>query len=364
MTVEDLRCRHVRLLRDRRVVDDLGHPDHTDPRAGPADVGERYHTWNRVAAEPPADLLARLVEVRVRPAAYRRRHLLDRQRTLDAVQPEVLHLARTAGREPATPVLAGVFPTGTLDGISVPVPGSGVLVLVNASLLDLVDGVLTIMTAASPNYGAPPLLTGEQASYALAEVLNAHLFGNGAVRARRLPELTGQRAALVSLMARRATQFVLAHEIGHVHAGHLVHARRHTDVDTPVGALDARAVGWPREHEADRAAATIMLHSLDDLGARELEAHEPCLVGALLLVLFLHEVTDRLADELGLAVPFAGLHPPPVRRIQTLVEHVAGRVRTPRALDLAADVATWLEDRLDGVRGWLWPAAGELRSGG
>ena len=42
-----------------------------------------------------------------------------------------------------------------------------------------------------------------------------------------------------------------------------------------------------------------------------------------------------------------------MRRIQTLVEHLAGQVRTPRALDLAADVATWLEDRLVDVREWL-----------
>ncbi|WP_158841536.1 M48 family metalloprotease [Saccharothrix deserti] len=347
MTVEELRNRHVELLRDRRVVDRL------DPRAHPADTAARYHTWTQVAAEPVPGRLARLVDVRVRPAAYRPGHLHDQQRTLDALQPEVLHLARAAGRPVDTPVFAGVFPTGTLDALSVPVPGRGILVLVNTSLLDLLGAVLKIMTVALPNYGTPPLLTSEQASYALAEAVNAHLYGNGAVEARRLPELSGQRLALVALMARRATQFVLAHEVGHVLAGHLVHARRITDPDTPVGALDAQSVGWPREHDADRLAATIMLHTLDDLGPRELDAHEPCLVGALLLVLFLHEVTDRLTDELGLTVPFAGNHPPPVRRIQTLVEHLTERVRTPRALDLAADVASWLEDQLTGVREWF-----------
>ncbi|PSL57547.1 hypothetical protein B0I31_102526 [Saccharothrix carnea] len=347
MTVEELRNRHVQLLRDRRVA------DHLDPPAHPADTAARYHTWTQVAAEPLPDLLGRLADVRVRPAAYRPAHLREQQRTLDALQPEVLHLARVAGWDATTPMLAGVFPTGTLDALSVPVPGRGVLVLVNTSLLDLLGAVLKIMTGALPNYGTPPLLTSEQASFALAEAVNAHLYGNGAVEARRLPELTGQRAALVSLMARRATQFALAHEVGHVLAGHLLHARRVTDTHTPVGALDARSVGWPREHEADRVAATIMLRTLDDLGPRELEAYEPCLVGAVLLVLFLHEVTDRLADELGLAVPFAGNHPPPVRRIQTLVEHLAGHVRTPRALDLAADVATWLEGRLGGVREWF-----------
>ncbi|ONI86760.1 hypothetical protein ALI22I_24445 [Saccharothrix sp. ALI-22-I] len=349
MTVEELRNRHVQLLRDRRVVDHLDHRDHRD---GVADTAARYHTWTQVAADPLPGRLARLVDVRVRPAAYQPEHLHDRQRTLDALQPEVLHLARTAGHPVDTPVFAGVFPTGTLDALSVPVPGRGVLVLVNTSLLDLLGAVLKIMTGALPNYGTP-LLTSEQASYALAEAVNAHFYGNGAVQARPLPELSGQRLALVGLMARRATQFVLAHEVGHVLAGHLVHAQRRTDPHTPVGALDAQSVGWPREHDADRLAATIMLHTLDDLGPRELDAHEPCLVGAVLLVLFLHEVTDRLADELGLAVPFAGNHPPPVRRIQTLVEHLAGRVRTPRALDLAADVATWLEDQLGGVREWF-----------
>ena len=347
MTVEQLRDRHVQLLRDRRVA------DHLDPPTHPADTAGRYHTWVQVAAEPLPELLARLVDARVRPAAYRAAHLREQQHALDALQPELLHLARAAGRDTATPVLAGVFPTGTLDGLSVPVPGRGVLVLVNTSLLDLLDAVLKTMTGALPTYGTPPLLTGEQASYVLAEAVNAHLYGNGAVQARRLPELSGQRAALVSLMARRATQFVVAHEVAHLQAGHLLRAGRRTDPGTPVGPLDAHSVGWPREHEADRIAAVIMLHALDGLGPRELEAHEPCLVGAVLLVLFLHEVTDRLADELGLAVPFAGNHPPPVRRIQTLVEHLAGHVRTPRALDLAADIATWLEEQLGGVREWF-----------
>ncbi|WP_156077141.1 hypothetical protein [Saccharothrix sp. NRRL B-16314] len=347
MTIEDLRSRHVRLLRDRRVV------DHLDPRAHPADTAPRYHTWTRVAAEPLPSRLARLAEVRVRPAAYRAAHLHDRQRTLDALQPEVLHLTRAAGLPVDTPVFAGVFPTGTLDGLTVPVPGSGILVLVDASLLDLLDTVLKIMTGTSPTYGTPPLLTSDQASYALAEAFNAHFYGNGAVQARRLPELSGQRLALAGLLARRATQFVLAHELAHLLAGHLVHARRRTDPDTPVGALDARSVGWPREHEADRIAAVIMLHTLDDLGPRDLDAHEPCLVGAVLLVLFLHEVTDRLADELGLTVPFAGNHPPPVRRVQDVADHLAGHVRTHRAMDLAADIATWLEDQLGGVRHWF-----------
>ncbi|MBW4718243.1 hypothetical protein [Saccharothrix obliqua] len=348
MTVEGLRTRHVELLRDRRVV------DHLDPGPRAAQPPpHRYHTWTQVAAEPVATRLARLVDVRARPAAYRHDHLRDLQRTLDAVAPEVLHLARVAGWATGTPVLAGVFPTGTLDGLSVPVPGRGVLVLVNSGVPDLVATVLKIMTGALPNYGTPPLLDAEQASYALAEAVNAYLYGNGAVAAQPLPELSGQRLALVGLMLRRATQFVIAHEVAHVIAGHLVTARRWTDPDTPVGALDAQSVGWPREHEADRIAATIMLHTLDDLGPRELDVHEPCLVGALLLVLFLHEVVDRLAAELGLVVPFAGSHPPPVRRIQTLVEHLAERVRTPRALDLAADVATWLEDQVAGVRDWF-----------
>ncbi|WP_033429382.1 hypothetical protein [Saccharothrix syringae] len=347
MTVEELRARHLRLLRDRRVVDRLEPPAHRDP------APERYHTWTQVAAEPPPARLARLVDARVRPGPYRPAHLHDQQRTLDALQPEVLHLAHAAGHPPDTPVLAGVFPTGTLDGLSVPLPGLGVLVLVNTAVLDLLDGVLKIMTGALPNYGTPPLLTDEQATYALAEAVNAYLYGNGAASVRRLPELSGQRLALVGLMVRRATQFVLAHEVAHVLAGHLPHAGTRTDPGTPVGPLEAQVVGWPREHEADRLAAAMLLHTLDELGPRELDVHEPCLVGALLLVLFLHEVTDRLAAELGLTVPFADLHPPPVRRIQSLVEHLAGRVRTPRALDLAADVATWLEDQLTGVRHWL-----------
>ncbi|GAA3839255.1 hypothetical protein GCM10022243_02080 [Saccharothrix violaceirubra] len=345
MTVEDLRRRHVALLRDRRVVDGL--------RPGADRSDTRYHTWTQVASEPAAARLDRLLDLRRRPGPYRSARLHDRQRGLDALHPELLHLARRAGWTLTTPTLAAVFPTGTLDGICLPVPGRGVLVLVDSGLLDLVPNVLTVMTGALPHYGSPPLLSGEQATWALTEMFNAYLYGNGAVGPHALPELSGQRRALVGALSRRTVQFVVAHELSHVVAGHLVHARRWTDPTTPVGALDSLSVGWPREHEADRTAATIMSHTLDDLTQRDVEVHEPYLVGAMLLPLFLHEMTDRLAEQFDLAVPFAGSHPPPVRRIQALVEHLSDRVRTRRALDLAADVATWLEDRLDAVSEWF-----------
>lgn len=347
MTVEALRARHIQLLRQSRVADTL------DGGARQLDGTDRYYTWSQVGAESVAARLDRLATVRLRPDAYSTAHLHALQNVLDDQLPELFGYSAELGWSVTTPFVTGVFPTGTLHALSRPVPGSGVLVLVDSGLLDLIPDVLRIMSVARPMFGEAPLLDAQQTCSALAEVFNAYLFGNGAVVARPLPQLFGQRLELVEHMSRRATQFVVAHEMGHVLAGHLVTSWRLTDPNTPVGALDMQAVGWQNEYEADLIGAKIMLVGLEGLTAWELGIFEPYLVGALLLLLSLHEVVDLLARAAGRVVPFAGSHPPPLQRIQTLVDNLSEHLRTPRVLDLAADMATWLEEQLGGVVEWF-----------
>jgi hypothetical protein len=123
--------------------------------------------------------------------------------------------------------------------------------------------------------------------------------------------------------------------------------------DTPVGALDMQAVGWQREYEADRTAALIMLASLACLSPWERDTVEPYLVCAVLLVLALHQVVSVLAEATGRVLPFAGSHPPPLLRIQSMVEHLADHLRTPESITVAADLATWLDERVPGVLEWF-----------
>jgi hypothetical protein len=317
------------------------------------DGTDRYYTWSQVAAEALPTRLHRLSTVRHRPEAYSGADLTALQRLLDAQSAEVLDLAEQVGWPVRTPFLAGVFPTGCMNALSRPVPGSGVLVLVNSGLLHLVPDVLKIMIVARPAFGESPLLEPAHAAAALAEVFNAYVFGNGAVVARPLPELSGQRLDLQRLMSRRATQFVVAHELAHVIAGHLMMSWRQTDPHTPVGALDTQAVGWPREYEADRMAARIMLGSLDGLSPWDRDTVEPYLVGAILLVLALHEVVAILAEASRRPVPFEGSHPPALLRIQSMVENLAEYLRTPESTAVAADLATWLDDRIPAVLDWF-----------
>jgi hypothetical protein len=347
MTVQTLRARHLQLLRQNRVADNL------DQEVRQLDGTDRYYTWSQVAAEPVRARLDRLAAARLRPDAYSTPRLCGLQSVLDDQLPELFGYSDELGWAVTTPFVTGVFPTGTLHALSRPIPGSGVLVLVDSGMLDMVPDVLRIMSVARPMFGEPPLLDAQQTTSALAEVFNAYLFGNGAVVARPLPQLFGQRLELVEHMARRATQFVVAHEMGHVLAGHLVTSWRVTDPNTPVGALDMQAVGWQNEYEADLIAAKIMLVGLEGLNAWELGVFEPYLVGALLLVLSLHEVIDLLARAAGRVVPFAGSHPPPLQRIQTLVDNLSEDLRSPRVLDFAADLATWLEEQLNGVVEWF-----------
>ncbi|MEO6091297.1 MAG: hypothetical protein ABIQ18_50165 [Umezawaea sp.] len=347
MTLGALRERHVELLRQHRVVDSLV------PGRGSIDGTDRYYTWSQVAAESVPARLHRLTTLRLRPDPYRGEELHASQQVLDAQSAELFALAGSAGWAVRTPFFAGVFPTGSLNALCRPMPGTGVLVLVDSGLLHLVPDVLKIMIVSRSAFGEDPLLEPSCAASALAEVFNAHLFGNGAAGARPLPDLAGQRRDLLRLMSRRATQFVVAHELAHVQAGHLLTSWRLTDPNTPVGALDMQSVGWPREYEADRMAARIMLASLTDLSPWDRDTVEPYLVGALLFVLALHEVVAVLAGAAGRVLPFAGSHPPPLLRIQSMVEHLAEHLRTPESIAVAADLATWLDERIPGVLEWF-----------
>ena len=347
MTVGVLRKKHVELLRQHRVADGLG------PARGRLDGPDRYHTWSQVAAESVPSRLHRLTALRLRPDAYTGAELHASQQVLDGQSAELFGLAETAGWAVRTPFFAGVFPTGSMNALCRPMPGTGVLVLVDSGLLHLVPDVLKIMIVSRSSFGESPLLEPAFAASTLAEVFNAHLFGNGATAARPLPELAGQRQDLLRLMARRATQFVVAHEMAHVHAGHLLGSWRQTDPHTPVGALDMQAVGWPREYEADRMAARIMLASLAVLSPWDRDIVEPYLVGAVLLVLALHEVVSVLAKAAGRVLPFAGSHPPALLRIQSMVEHLAEHLRTPESIAVAAELATWLDERVPGVLEWF-----------
>ncbi|HEX6345562.1 M48 family metalloprotease [Umezawaea sp.] len=347
MTVGALRERHVELLRQHRVADGLVRGRRK------LDRGDRYYTWSQVAAEPSPARLHRLSALRLRPDAYSVAELCASQELLDAQSAELVDFAELAGRAVRTPFFAGVFPTGSMNALCRPMPGAGVLVLVDTGLLHLVPDVLKIMIVSRSAFGQEPLLEPSVAAPALAEVFNAHLFGNGAAGARVLPELAGQRRDLLRLMSRRAVQFVVAHEMAHVHAGHLLASWRQTDPNTPVGALDTQAVGWPREYEADQVAAGIMLASLAEVSPWERDTIEPYLVGSVLLVLALHEVVAVLAEATGRSLPFAGSHPPPLLRIQSLVGHLAAHLRTSESIAVAADVATWLDDRVPGVLEWF-----------
>jgi hypothetical protein len=347
MTTASLRDRHIELLRQHRVVDglDLGHV--------PLDGSDRYYTWSQVAAEPVLTRLDRLSGVRRQPDPYSDADLTALQHLLDVQSVEVLGLAEQVGWPMRTSFLAGVFPTGSMNALSRPVPGSGVLVLVDSGLLHLVPDVFKIMIVARPAFGESPLLEPADASSVLAEAFNAYLFGNGAAGVRPLPELSGQRLDLQRLMSRRAIQFVVAHEVAHVIAGHLMMSWRQTDPHTPVGALDTQAVGWPWEYQADWMGARIMLGALDGLSPWERGTVEPYLVGAVLLTLALQEVVAVLASVSRRPVPFAGSHPPPLLRIQSMADHLAEHLGTPESTAVAADLATWLDERIPSVVDWF-----------
>jgi hypothetical protein len=345
-----LRDAYLQMLRD--VGLDLPFADHRpaqlpnptasnafDPRAAKELIRymqnmRKYSSWQSVGTEPPANFMARLANVKTESRPYLGDQLPHAQGALDNQMIEVRGWLEQQGIKLPCELFAGLYPTGDLNARVVLVQKTGILLLMNVGLMDLIFMLLKTARALAPAKNKAPLLTEEQAVRVLADVFNAYLYGEGSLGAWALPRLPEELERPLDFVLQRAEQFVLAHEIGHVVLGHI-------SID---GAGKQHRVGdyTPQEeYDADTFAVDLMLnaHKRDP----QSKARSQHFVGAISIFFVIGEVIQILQKELKLSSSHIESHPAlrdRGNRIAARLQKELGEV--PNVLNSAETFAAWL----------------------
>ena len=254
------------------------------------------------------------------------------------------------------PVFAAEYPTGDFNAWTVPATG-GVLVLINRGLFVLIYLMaklyalcmhLDFPTAGQtsvrlgteglivPDDGPPKAVIVDLA----VDVLLSYLTLRQPTKARRLPPLPWPRGQIVTVLTTQAEKFVIAHEYGHVVAGHVTATESVRDAaDDP---LRHPAMDWAQEFQADGYAAAVMVTrdataagiGGGDLGWMQAVASGPAFFFAL------DDLVGRTRAVLGEASPTAADHPPSSQRWQLLRQGFA-LTHGPAALTMADGCVEW-----------------------
>jgi Peptidase family M48 len=162
-----------------------------------------------------------------------------------------------------TSLYCGPFPTGTVNAQVVSTP-SGFIILVNTGALTMLQQVCTLLAMAQPDRLADP--ANAEVVTGIVDVLAAYiLYGDSLFGAKPLPVSLTQ-----SLLAQRlkdaCLKFIIAHEYGHIVAGHLAPAETTQTIriraagDQMIPVIKKSLV---QELEADRIGHYIILGAED-----------------------------------------------------------------------------------------------------
>lgn len=164
-------------------------------------------------------------------------------------------------------VFAGEFPTGSINAQAVKVD-DGFLVLINSGLLVVIRQVTEFLVAGDPDSGIDSEANRRTIDGVVA-VLEAYLrFGDPFLGPR--PMSGGMKMLLVHFLGRACEMFVVAHEYGHVIAGHFDdEVMRLEQINTLVGPTSVIKKDWNQEFEADIVAHKILL-GVDDYAKLDL----------------------------------------------------------------------------------------------
>ena len=158
-------------------------------------------------------------------------------------------------------IFVGEFPTGRINAEAVRVNG-GCLVLVDSGALVVIQQVTAFLADGDREH--PGDREANQACVdGIVEVLDAYLkFGDPFFGPK---PLTGGLNSLIALHLNEATlRFVVAHEYGHVLAGHFdANQNAEEQIETRAGAVSTLRKEWDQELEADTIAYKLLL-GLDD----------------------------------------------------------------------------------------------------
>lgn len=186
--------------------------------------------------------------------------------------------SRTPDQKPEK-ILFGSLPTGRVNGMAVPVPGSSFnLILIDDGLFGFANLACKAIATAVPivpgtdgrgdrvdfsardwrkRVGDNPAIAERMYDFLVAYVLKGHPH----FAKPYLPDSTHQ--ALGAILCRSVETFIIAHEYGHCMAGHLdgstskpLHAIQ------SFGDVDGIPTSWKQEHEADLIGCDLTVNAL------------------------------------------------------------------------------------------------------
>ncbi|MGH9605967.1 MAG: hypothetical protein ACRD3N_09735 [Terracidiphilus sp.] len=237
-------------------------------------------------------------------------------------------------------VFVGEFPTGSINCQAVKVDG-GYLVLVNSGTLMMLQQVVTFLWHGDAAHPTAP--ANQQVTDGIAEVL-VNYVEHGDPFYGPKPLIGGMLAVASSLMGAAAMKFVVAHEYGHILAGHLAEPdAKPLALETEVGAVEVVGKNHAQEFEADDIGyrltlgvaanedfdvAVIDAGDSGDLDAVHTAIRQRCLIAAPFVPLTVDVILGKFVDaarSAGSRPASPDSHPPAAERIERLLARCPGK---------------------------------------
>jgi Zn-dependent protease with chaperone function len=236
-------------------------------------------------------------------------------------------------------VFVGEFPTGSVNCETVKVRG-GFLVLVNSGTLTMLQQVVTFLWRGDADNPTSPesLLSAD----GVAEVLASYVKNRDPFYGPK-PLVGGMLAMASGLMTAAATKFVVAHEYGHILAGHLAEPDHELlPLETEVGTIEVLQKNYAQELEADDIGynLTLGVTASEDFDLAVIDAaysddrvlpeatRQKCLIAAPFVQLTIDVILSQFFDTarpVDNRPAVSSTHPPATERIERLLKQCPGK---------------------------------------
>lgn len=310
-------------------------PSRQDREAGQREVVRIMYEEAKSRGDPMADSILIAYEKNRDRYLAETRHpaTIEIEKAAAAVEATIRALPAFAKQFHAD-VFVGEFPTGSINCQTVKVDG-GFLVLVNSGTLMMLQQVVTFLWRGDADDPHSP--ASLNAADGVAQVLASYVEHGDPFYGPK-PLGGGMLTVASSLMSAAAMKFVVAHEYGHILAGHLAEPNfEPIAIDTEVGAIDVLRTNHAQEFEADEIGyrltlgvaanedfnlAVIDVDDCADLDALHAAVRQKCLIAAPFVPLAVDAVLGKFGEAARLVSNKPGslkTHPAAGDRIERLL---------------------------------------------
>jgi hypothetical protein len=275
---------------------------------------------------------------------------------LDTLKQEVEDAIRNIGIDVPVAVLVREWPKGTFNAEVRPTP-AGALVLVHLGLPMLIYQAAKVFAFCVPipdfsSAGEPIPGTARDSGFsrpeivdALVRIILAYLLFQEPRLAKRYSAQTGARGALVASLTHEAEKFVVAHEYGHILAGHDPRWPTTAALDYAHADTDQVPLTWAQELEADGLGFVLAQRGTPrEISDRRQFAHVQAVLAGPHFYLALSEMIDQVQMRLSNRTRnWRADHPPPVYRARLMRENMETAAPSD-LLGLATACTEWAAD--------------------